>query len=219
MSTKRTISIGLNNDGRLEVFYVAKDGSLRHNWQRTANGLWASEETLAQKAVHVATGVNADGRLEAFWITPDGELLHDWQTQAGGKWVGAAALHVDGEAKKGAKTKAQSVAVASKPGGRPEVVYNRDHSPHDTARQPPPHCGTPFTQGPAGPPPPAPPMGFPSPDPNNAPPPSAPAAPPSNSPPPCLSRSAPNCSAASPPRPISPAISSPASTPPKPKST
>lgn len=133
MTTKRTISIGLNRDGRLEVFYVAKDGTLRHNWQKSPNGLWSNEETLAAKAVHVATGVNADGRLEAFWITPEGELFHDWQREAGGKWTGAAALHVDGETKKGARAKAQTVSVASNQDGRLEVFYidEKGHLVHD----------------------------------------------------------------------------------------
>lgn len=123
MSTKRTLSIGLNRDGRLEVFYIGKDGSLRHNWQRTPNGLWATEEVLAQKAVHVATGVNADGRLEAFWITPDAEIFHDWQKTPGGSWVGAAPLYAEGEARGGSRAKAQTLAVASNADGRLEVFY------------------------------------------------------------------------------------------------
>ena len=102
MPLKQTISIGLNRDGRLEVFYIAKDGTIRRNAQRTANGLWGVEETLAHTATHLATSVNADGRLEAFWITPDGELLHHWQKQAGAAWTGAEALYADGESKKGA---------------------------------------------------------------------------------------------------------------------
>lgn len=127
MSSKRTISIGQNRDGRLEVFYVAKDGSLRHDWQRSPNGLWAGEETLAREAVHVATAVNADGRLEVFYVTPDGDLRHDWQKEAGSAWTGAQSLYVEGEAKKGATVKAQTVVVDANADGRLEVFYVDPH--------------------------------------------------------------------------------------------
>jgi hypothetical protein len=51
---ERRIAIGANRDGRLEAFYIAKDGSLRHNWQARPNGLWKGESTLGAKASHVA---------------------------------------------------------------------------------------------------------------------------------------------------------------------
>ena len=133
MSTKQTISIGLNRDGRLEVFYIAKDGTIRRNAQRAANGLWGVEETLAHTATHLATSVNADGRLEAFWITPDGELLHHWQKQAGAAWTGAEALYADGESKKGTRARGQTIVAEANADGRLEVFYvdHHGHLQHD----------------------------------------------------------------------------------------
>ena len=111
---ERRIAIGSNRDGRLEVFYIAKDGSLRHNWQERPNGLWKGEGKLGASATHVACGVNADGRLEVFYVKPDGELVHDWQKVPNGDWQGAHSL----------KAKAKSVAVASNADGRLEAFWS-----------------------------------------------------------------------------------------------
>ena len=117
---QKRIAIGRNRDGRLEVFYVSPDGSLRHNWQASPNGLWKGESKLATGgAREVACGVNADGRLEVFYLDASGTLQHDWQLAPGGKWNGAEAL----VSPDGSPAKALAVAVASNADGRLEVFY------------------------------------------------------------------------------------------------
>jgi hypothetical protein len=94
-------SVGVNSDGRLEVFATGSDGALWHIWQlpvpplplpffpRGAWSNWASLGTppnVASVEHPSSVATNADGRLEVFVMGSDGALWHAWQEVAGGAW-------------------------------------------------------------------------------------------------------------------------------------
>jgi hypothetical protein len=64
-----TLAVGLNLDGRLEVFGAARDETLWHNWQTGPNNGWSGWQPFLapnDKLVTLAVGQNLDGRLEVF---------------------------------------------------------------------------------------------------------------------------------------------------------
>src|SRR4051812_47417043 len=68
----RYIALGMNADGRLEIFYVGTDNGLYHNWQTAPNSGWAGETRFSgNSAKQIAVGSNADGRLEIFYVGTD----------------------------------------------------------------------------------------------------------------------------------------------------
>ena len=86
-------SVGVNVDGRLEVFVGGGDGNVWHIWQTTAGGAWSNWTSLGSPyhssgqlipPVSPIVSVNLDGRLEVFVC--DSKLWHIWQTTAGGAW-------------------------------------------------------------------------------------------------------------------------------------
>lgn len=84
-------AVASDSDGRLEVFNIAPDGSMRHNYQVVPNGGWSGWSVMPC-SVHPAftavpaAGRNADGRLEVFAFDPAGEVWHIWQTVPNGGW-------------------------------------------------------------------------------------------------------------------------------------
>jgi hypothetical protein len=88
-------NVGVNNDGRLEVFTTGIDGAFWHNWQQPAGGGWVGWASLGTPPIpgvasfgrtsSVAT--NKDGRLEVFVMGSNNELWHAWQVRAGGAWM------------------------------------------------------------------------------------------------------------------------------------
>ncbi len=88
--------VGVNADGRLEVFAEAPGASgveLDHIWQTTAGDGWDAWASLgappAQFLGAPAVARNADGRLEAFvrvGLMSAGSLWHIWQTAPNGGW-------------------------------------------------------------------------------------------------------------------------------------
>lgn len=90
--------VGMNADGRLELFMIGSDAALWHTWQTTAGGdwntTWASLDrpggTDLQGGLDV--GSNTDGRLEVFSGSFDGAIWHIWQTTANGTWSPWASL-------------------------------------------------------------------------------------------------------------------------------
>ena len=71
--------MGINADGRLEVFVRASDGGPRHIWQDPKGG-WSDRETLAgQLTTDPVVGSNADGRLEVFAFDKTGQAWHTAQ--------------------------------------------------------------------------------------------------------------------------------------------
>jgi hypothetical protein len=90
-----TLTVGLNADGRLEVFGTAADDTIWHNWQIapnfSSNNGWSGWQpfiTLDDRLVTLAVGGNADGRLEVFGAARDQTLWHNWQTSRGNGWSG-----------------------------------------------------------------------------------------------------------------------------------
>jgi hypothetical protein len=83
----------LNQDGRLEQFWVGGDGAVWHRWQLTVGGTWSGNNSLGG---HLTSGVgvtrNQDGRLEIFGRADGGDLDHMWQLSPGGGWSGWASL-------------------------------------------------------------------------------------------------------------------------------
>jgi len=89
-------SIGRNQDGRLEAFAIANDGSLQHAY-RNLDGTWSGFGPLSPAGSFpdgsIATvASNADGRLEVFAIGGNGQLYHAYQTAPNGGWSGIGSL-------------------------------------------------------------------------------------------------------------------------------
>jgi hypothetical protein len=88
-----TPGLGINPDGRLEVFVATSSGTLFHQWQTSPGGSWTSGVLplgAGFSGSNLAVGRNADGRLEVFSARLDGVVVHTWQ-QSGG-WSGVASL-------------------------------------------------------------------------------------------------------------------------------
>jgi hypothetical protein len=83
-------SIGVNADGRIEVFVYGTDRRTYHNAEVSpGSGTWYGFSPLTDQAydpVNVAR--NSDGRLEIFATTHDTEIDHMYQLTPGGSWSG-----------------------------------------------------------------------------------------------------------------------------------
>ncbi|MFN2466195.1 MAG: hypothetical protein ABR598_08035 [Candidatus Dormibacteria bacterium] len=82
-------AIGINPDGRLEVFVTGSDSSVYHAWQTTPGGGWSRFYSLGGFVKNhgiAAIATNTDGRLELFAVGGDGAVWHAWQTSVGGGW-------------------------------------------------------------------------------------------------------------------------------------
>jgi hypothetical protein len=74
--------IGINGDGRLEVFWRGTDFSLKHCWQLNAapDAGWSGVDSLAGKHTsNIALAANQDARLEVFARSDDAQIWHRWQ--------------------------------------------------------------------------------------------------------------------------------------------
>ncbi|HEU5098416.1 MAG TPA: hypothetical protein VFU22_05325 [Roseiflexaceae bacterium] len=87
--------VGVNEDGRLEVFVRDRNDLLEHIWQTSPNGPfseWARIIPIQRESADIqfvddpAVGRNRDGRLEVFVRARNKSLWHIWQTSAGGNW-------------------------------------------------------------------------------------------------------------------------------------
>lgn len=84
---QNTPAVGVNDDGRLEVFACTHDHAMWHIWQTAPSNGWSQWAPLGgsiQGAPVVAR--NADGRLEVFAKGTDLQLWHIWQLDRGGIW-------------------------------------------------------------------------------------------------------------------------------------
>jgi hypothetical protein len=81
-------SIGVNADGRVEVFVYGTDRRTYHNAEISpGSGTWSGFSPLTDQAYDpVAVARNADGRLEIFATTHDNEIDHMSQLSPGGSW-------------------------------------------------------------------------------------------------------------------------------------
>jgi hypothetical protein len=81
-----TTNIGMNADGRLELFGRGSDGAIWHNFQVAPNSGWSGWSSLGGQMAGdaaPAVGINADGRLEVFAIGAEGAMWHFWQNAPG----------------------------------------------------------------------------------------------------------------------------------------
>jgi N-acetyl-anhydromuramyl-L-alanine amidase AmpD len=79
-------ALGINSDGRQEIFVVNKSGALTHSYQTTINGTWSGFTSLGGSfAQNCQPKVlrNQDGRLEVFAINSSGQLCHASESTAG----------------------------------------------------------------------------------------------------------------------------------------
>lgn len=77
-------AVGINTDGRTELFAKGSDNHLWHRWQLTWQG-WASLGGSLASAPAVAT--NSDGQLEVFARGTNNTLWHRWQQTPNGDWA------------------------------------------------------------------------------------------------------------------------------------
>jgi hypothetical protein len=87
----RTLAVGRNADGRLEVFGTAGDDTIWHTWQTApSNGwsAWRPFHSAGDRLRTLAVGRNADGRLEVFGTAGDDTIWHTWQTAPNNGWSG-----------------------------------------------------------------------------------------------------------------------------------
>ena len=87
-------TVGLNRDGRLEVFALGTSKGLFHMAQGCAGCTWGGWNQIGswQMQSDPVVASNADGRLEVFGLGLDSALIHVWQNSPGGGWSGFASL-------------------------------------------------------------------------------------------------------------------------------
>jgi hypothetical protein len=83
--------LGMNGDGRLDIFTLGSDGKFYHRWQTAPSGNWSANwGSLPLSGVTLeywlAVGNNADGRLALFAAGSNGEIYHTWQTTANNEY-------------------------------------------------------------------------------------------------------------------------------------
>ncbi len=86
------LSVGSNQDGRLEVFARGMDQALWHIWQVAPNSGWSGWSSLGGQIDLLSVGSNQDGRLEVFARGMDQALWHIWQVAPNNGWSGWSSL-------------------------------------------------------------------------------------------------------------------------------
>lgn len=88
-------AVGVNEDGRLEVFARGADNRMHHTWQTAPNGPWAGTWAALQGGLtstddlgkSIAVASHGDGRLDVFAHLADGgRITHVWQTAPNNGW-------------------------------------------------------------------------------------------------------------------------------------
>jgi phosphatidylserine/phosphatidylglycerophosphate/cardiolipin synthase-like enzyme len=85
------VAVGINEDGRLEVFARGGDHVLYHIWKLSPSGEWSEWNSISGDlgravADDPAVALAGDGRLELFVLGDDGVLYHRWQTAPNDDW-------------------------------------------------------------------------------------------------------------------------------------
>jgi GH25 family lysozyme M1 (1,4-beta-N-acetylmuramidase) len=83
--------IGINKDGRLEVFCSTPSGVVWHRYQNVKNGDWTPWYSLGGTSLdqHLFCANNANGALQVFGIhTGDNVIWTNYQSTPGGGWNG-----------------------------------------------------------------------------------------------------------------------------------
>ncbi len=89
-----SLSAARHLDGRLEVFAVMSDGSMRNRVETMPNGSWTDWSVYGPTGGAngdgapgtVAAGVHQDGRVEVFAVTASGGIRNRFETVPGGGW-------------------------------------------------------------------------------------------------------------------------------------
>ena len=112
-------AVGVNPDGRLEVFIVGTNGVINHIWQLKAGSSattnWSSFGTFnsyVSQTAKLAVGNLQNGQLDVFVIGTDGVLYHNYVGSSG--WTGFTSLG-------GSWPQDADLAVASEKDGRQAV--------------------------------------------------------------------------------------------------
>jgi pimeloyl-ACP methyl ester carboxylesterase len=88
-------AVGVNEDGRLEVFARGADKRMHHTWQTAPSGSWAGTWAALQGGLastddlgkSIAVASHGDGRLDVFAHLADGgRITHVWQTAPNHGW-------------------------------------------------------------------------------------------------------------------------------------
>jgi hypothetical protein len=81
------LTVGNNEDGRLELFALDGNGVAYHKWE--TGGGWSDWTSLGGANIsQLAVCQNQDKRLELFAIGGDRAAYHLWQTTINGNWTG-----------------------------------------------------------------------------------------------------------------------------------
>src|SRR5262249_55344579 len=84
-------TVGVNADGRLEVFAVGTKGNMVTTFQTAPNGGWSDWFSLGGNLDgRPAAAQNEDGRIEVFARSAGGDMVHAWQDAPNGKIGGFA---------------------------------------------------------------------------------------------------------------------------------
>jgi acylphosphatase len=89
----RQLVAGRNQDGRVEVFGIGTDNTLRHIWQTESNNGWSGWSSLGGTGLtQLSLANNQDSRLEVFARGANNELWHIWQTEPNNGWSSWSSL-------------------------------------------------------------------------------------------------------------------------------
>ena len=113
----RLVRAGINEDGRLEVFYTVSDQTLYHRYQLAPSGAWSDPGYFSLPAKYLELGQNLDGRLEVFFIDTSDKLYHKWQVAINSGWADPAIF----------KNHARKIIVGYNNDGRMEVFYTSNN--------------------------------------------------------------------------------------------
>ncbi|MEV6985232.1 hypothetical protein AB0M95_28770 [Sphaerisporangium sp. NPDC051017] len=79
-------AVGVNQDGRLELFATGTDGRTYHKWQGFSGG-WSGWASMGSGGSFPVVERNQDGRLELF-TNGGSHVLHAWQVAPNSGWSG-----------------------------------------------------------------------------------------------------------------------------------
>lgn len=84
-------ALGVNKDGRQELFAIGSNGEVWHAWQTSPSGDWSSWLDFSGTGTSycAAVGSNADGRMELFALWYDLAVWHTWQGSPNNPFVGS----------------------------------------------------------------------------------------------------------------------------------
>jgi hypothetical protein len=87
----RSLAVGRNADGRLEVFGIAADDTIWQTWQTAPNNGWSAWTPFFRsddRLRNLVVASNQDGRLEVFGTASDDTIWNTWQTAPNNGWSG-----------------------------------------------------------------------------------------------------------------------------------